>query len=177
MINQKTDFIHNLIFVLRYLIFVIKERYKYTSGGQIMKKKLFIVIIMSFDFSPVFFTDAKTSTTAVYDSENNDFVDDDSEDDPINAGEFTKYDFKISPWKKIIKIGKSFIINIVPETGAGWDDLSNKEWKEICEENIDLITFRSTNNKVAAVNRKTEKITGRKKGVALIKTFVALANG
>ena len=97
--------------------------------------------------------------------------------DEINAGEFTKYDFRTTPARKKIKKGKSFTISIVPDTDSVWEELSKKEWEELCEKNIDLITFRSTNNRVAAVNRKTGKVTGRKKGIALIKTVVVTATG
>lgn len=64
----------------------------------------------------------------------------------------------------------------MPERSV-WEDLTKEEWEEICMENIDLVIFRSTNKKVATVNRRTGKVIGRKKGTALIKTTVFLSNG
>ena len=99
------------------------------------------------------------------------------EDDPIPAGEFTKYDIRTSPARKTIRVGKSFYIDVKPESDTEWEDYTDEEWDEICEENIDSISYRSTESSVASVNKTTGKVTARKKGIATIKTKISLANG
>jgi len=105
------------------------------------------------------------------------FDPDEVEDEEEAGGELTKSDLKVSPAKKTIKIGKSFYIQIQAVDESEWEDLSKEEWEEICEENIDNISFRSTKSSVASVGRTSGKVTGKKKGSAIIKTTIDFANG
>lgn len=100
-----------------------------------------------------------------------------AEDEEEISGELTKSDLKVSPAKKTIKIGDSFSIRIMAVDESEWIDLSAEEWEEICEENIDNISFRSTKSSVASVGKTTGKIKGKKKGSAIIKTTIDFANG
>lgn len=65
----------------------------------------------------------------------------------------------------------------MPTPGSDWEDLKDEEWKKICYESIELITFKSFDDKIARVNRSTGKVTGMKKGITSIKTTVYLTNG
>lgn len=98
-------------------------------------------------------------------------------DEDEAGGELTKSDLKVSPAKKTIKVGKSFYINIKAVDESEWEDLSKDEWEEICEENIDNISFRSTKSSVASVGKTSGKVKGKKRGSAIIKTTIDFANG
>lgn len=139
-------------------------------------------------FSPIkYYINAETKTNNSDqnsilndDDDYNDYIDNGCDDDEwgdFAGGELTKYDLTIIPAKGNIKKGESFKIKIIPESGTVWEELTNKEWKEFCKDNFDFVIFRSTNSKVAAVNRITGKVIGRKKGTALIKTTVNISNG
>lgn len=93
------------------------------------------------------------------------------------AGRLISGDIVSSPAKKTIRIGKSFKVKLFAANDSEWEDLAPEEWDELCEENIDSIEFRSTRSSVASVNKVTGKVTGRKKGAAVIKTTINLANG
>lgn len=147
-----------------------------------MKKKLLITFLaLSMAAAPMSTAVAKTTTTTVIDeSEESDDSEedfDDSSDEEDFSGEFTKYDIRTSPAKKTVQVGKTFYINVIPENNTEWEDLPDEEWEELCEENIDSITFRSTDSSIASVNKLSGKVKARKKGVAVIKTKIALANG
>ncbi len=55
-------------------------------------------------------------------------------------------------------------------------DKETEEINDIWENNIDSITYRSTKSNIASVN-KNGKVTAKKKGKAIIKTNVVLADG
>lgn len=93
------------------------------------------------------------------------------------SGEFTKNDIVVTPAKKTIRVGQTFFIYVVTADESEWDDYSDEEWEEICENNIDSITYRSSMSSVASVNKKTGEVIGKKKGSAVIKTSINLANG
>lgn len=127
---------------------------------------------------------AKTTTTTIIDDSEEDDIDDPSssddpspKDDPEPSGELTKYDLSVYPAKKTIRIGETFSIDIVATDESEWADLDDPEWDELCEENIDSISFRSTKSSVASVNKVTGKVKGKKKGSAVIKTTIELADG
>lgn len=109
-----------------------------------------------------------------YDAESDGLWDD--EDDETLSGELTKYDIKAAPSKKTIYIKESFRIRVTAQAESEWADLPSEEWDELCEQNIDSITYRSTKTSVASVS-SSGKVTGRRKGTAVIKTTVNLANG
>lgn len=148
-----------------------------------MKKRLLIAFLaLSMTAAPLSVAAAKTTTTTIID-ESSEFDEDgsdsglDDEDDDDFSGEFTKYDIRTSPARKTVKVGKTFYINVIPEDSTEWEDLADEEWEEICQENIDSISFRSSNSSVASVNKITGKVKARRKGTAVIKTTVAFANG
>ncbi len=109
-----------------------------------------------------------------YEDEDDDDWDDDM--DEMFSSELTKYDVRTSPSKKTIRIGKSFYINVVAQADSQFEDMPDEEWDELCEENIDSITYRSSKSSVASVS-SSGKVTGRRKGTALIKTEINLVNG
>jgi len=67
-------------------------------------------------------------------------------------------------------------INVVAQADSQFEDMPDEEWDELCEENIDSITYRSSKSSVASVS-SSWKVTGRRKGTALIKTEINLVNG
>ena len=85
-------------------------------------------------------------------------------------------DIKVYPAKKTIRIGQSFYINIVVAYETEWNSY-DKEWNELCENNIGSINYRSTKTRVVSVNKITGKVVGKKKGCAVIKTTISLNNG
>lgn len=95
----------------------------------------------------------------------------------VHATELTKYDIQVSPAKKTIKKGKSFTITLKASNDSDFSYLSDEEWQELVDENVDKISFRSDSTTIASVNKKTGKVTARNKGIATIKTTVNLANG
>ena len=148
-----------------------------------MKKRLLITFLaLSMTAVPLSVAGAKTTTTTTIDesSESDDDDDSDSGLDDVDdefSGEFTKYDIRTTPAKKTVKVGKTFYINVIPEDNTEWEDIPDEEWEEICQENIDSISFRSSNSIIASVNKINGKVKAKKKGTAVIKTTVALANG
>jgi len=102
--------------------------------------------------------------------------DDEEEDD--DSGRLTRGDIVVSPAKKTIKVGKSFTIRLSPSAACEeeYGYLSDEEWDELTEENIDGITFRSTKSSVVSVNSKG-KVKGKRKGSAIIKTTVTFSDG
>lgn len=157
-----------------------------------MKKKLFTLltaVAVCFSMIPSAAANAKTTTTTIIEDSETENDDDDSsnmsmdedEDDnetgEIPGGELTKYDLSVYPAKKTIRIGQSFNIDIVATDESEFADLDDPEWEELCSENIDSISFRSSKTSVASVNKVTGKVKGRKKGTAIIKTTIDLANG
>ncbi len=155
-----------------------------------MKRKLIISMLtaaMAFSVVPTAYVTAKTTTTTVIEEDEEEEEDSDSDDDyglddeddgdDEWAGELTKGDIRTTPSKKTIKIGKSFYINVIPADDTEWEDLPDEEWEELCEENIDNISFRSTKSSVASVNKTTGRVKGKRKGSAVIKATIDLANG
>ena len=130
---------------------------------------------------------AKTTTTTIIDDEEkgDDDIDDDDaaastdddDDDDVPGMELTKYDLSVYPAKKTIRIGQSFTIDITATDESEFADLDDEEWDELCENNIDSISFRSTKTSIASVNKTTGRVKGKKKGNAVIKTTIHLANG
>lgn len=141
-----------------------------------MKKKLLTVLmalVLSVSVLPASIT--PVSASEVEDVEG-DIPDDDDEADP-ESKEIEKGDLIVKPAKKTIKIGQSFYISLAAALGSDYEDLPDEEWDEILENNVDSITFRSTKTSVASVNSRTGKVKGLKRGNAVIKTTVNLANG
>lgn len=85
-------------------------------------------------------------------------------------------DITVSPAKITIHKGQAFTIKVVVVGGSEFDDLSEEEWYEIYEDNLDSIKFRSSKSSVVAVG-KTGKVKGCKRGSAVIRTTVNLSNG
>jgi hypothetical protein len=112
-----------------------------------------------------------------YDEDDDDYWDDDEDEDDWWAGELTAGDLRVTPAKKTLQVGKSFTLNIIAASDSEYEDLSDEEWDELCENNIDNISFRSTKSSVAYVNQETGKVKARKKGSCIIKTTIDLANG
>lgn len=86
-------------------------------------------------------------------------------------------DIAITPAKKTIKKGKSFYITYVPAKGSAYKKLSDQEWDEICNNNIQSISFKSKKSSIASVNKFTGKVKARKKGTVAINTTIKLGNG
>lgn len=106
-----------------------------------------------------------------YDEDEDDDFYDDWYDD-----EMTVDDLAVNPSQKKIRIGENFYINVVPSADSGWEDLSEEEWDEICEENIESIEYHSMRSRVVSVNKFTGKVKAKKKGSAVIKTKITLVN-
>lgn len=85
-------------------------------------------------------------------------------------------DITVAPARITIRKGQSFMIKVIAVGGGEFDDLSEEEWYEIYEDNLDSIKFRSSKSSVVAVG-KTGKVKGRKRGSAVIRTTVNLSNG
>lgn len=142
-----------------------------------MKKKLLTVLMalaLSVSVLPASITPVSASEIADVEGEIPD--DDDEEADPSTT-EIIKDDLIVKPAKKTIKIGQSFYISLAAALDSDYEDLPDEEWEEVLENNIDSITFRSTKTSVASVNSRTGKVKGLRKGNAVIKTTVNLANG
>lgn len=117
-----------------------------------------------------------------YNGEDYDDWDDDNwydEDDDYDSwydDEMTIYDLAVNPSKKKIRAGRSFHIDVIPSADSGWEDISEEEWNEICEENIESIEYHSMKSQIASVNKFTGKVKAKKKGSTVIKTKVNLIN-
>lgn len=140
-----------------------------------MKKLLaaFMALVMSVSVIPA---STMMVTAAEVDGDEASYDDDDDEADPT-AGELTVEDIIVKPAKKTIKVGNSFSIYIAAVLGSDYEDLPDEEWEELIENNVDNITYRSSKSSVASVNKRTGKVKGLKKGSAVIKTTIDLANG
>lgn len=110
------------------------------------------------------------------DEDDGDEADDDGDDD--DAYELTKDDLVVKPAKKTIKVKNSFTINVRPSEDIvdEYADLPKEEWRELLEQNIDGITYRSSRSAVASVNRQG-KVKGKKRGSAVIKTTITFRDG
>ncbi len=96
-------------------------------------------------------------------------------DEKIIAIEISKEDIKVTPAKKTISKNKSFKI----KTALSKEFTRDKEQEEIddiLENDIDKIEYRSTKSNIASVNEEG-KVTTKKKGKAIIKTTITLADG
>lgn len=90
------------------------------------------------------------------------------------AIEIFKGDIKVTPAKKTIAKKKSFNIKVAL-TEEFKEDKEEEEIDDIWESNVDSVTFRSSKSSVASVNAKG-KVTGKKKGKAIITTTITLAD-
>jgi len=90
------------------------------------------------------------------------------------AIEISKPDIKVTPAKKTIAKKKSFNIKVAL-TEEFKEDKEEEEIDDIWDSNVDSITYRSNKSSVASVNAKG-KVTGKKKGKAIITTTVTLAD-
>ena len=108
--------------------------------------------------------------------DNSYWYDDNDDDDDWYDDEMTVDDLAVNPSQKKIRIGENFYINVVPSADSGWEDLSEEEWDEICEENIESIEYHSMRSRVVSVNKFTGKVKAKKKGSAVIKTKITLVN-
>lgn len=98
-----------------------------------------------------------------------------SSGDNTEAIEISKEDVKVTPAKKTISKNKSF--NIKVELKKEFTkDKEEEEIDDIWESNVDSITYRSSKSSVASVN-EDGKVTAKKKGKAIIKTILTLADG
>lgn len=100
----------------------------------------------------------------------------DDEDEIREASALAVDDLTVVPAKMTIRKGQAFTIQVVAVGGGEFDDLSEEEWYELYEENIDSIIFRSSKSSVVSVS-KTGKVRGKKRGSALIRTTVNLSDG
>jgi len=92
------------------------------------------------------------------------------------AIEIEKGDIKVTPAKKKIGKKKSFNIKFAL-TNAFKEGKEQEEIDDIMENDIDSITYRSTKSSIASVNNEGKVTTGNKKGKAIIKTTITLADG
>lgn len=92
----------------------------------------------------------------------------------IPAIRIGKGDLTVTPAKKTIKKKGNVTVKVTP-TSSFKKDFSEEELDEILDEDIDQISYRSTNSSVASVNGNG-KVTGKKKGTAYIKTTIVLAD-
>lgn len=101
-------------------------------------------------------------------------------DDDVICGYPVQYsDIAIFPSKKTVHKGKSFFIQLGLSEElrlSGEYDFLDEEVKEMLNESIDSISYRSSRVSVASVNKKG-KVKGKKKGSAIIKTTVGFKDG
>ncbi len=91
------------------------------------------------------------------------------------AIEISKDDIKVTPAKKTIDKKKSFNIKVALKKEFT-KDMEQEEIYDILENDIDGITYRSTKSSIASVNNNG-KVIAKKKGKAVIKTILTLADG
>lgn len=96
-------------------------------------------------------------------------------DEKTIAIEISKEDIKVTPAKKTINKKKSFKIKVAL-TKKFIADKEQEEIDDILANDIDNITYRSTQSSIASVN-EDGKVTTKKKGKAIIKTTITLADG
>ncbi len=94
---------------------------------------------------------------------------------PSVAIEISKGDIKVTPSKKTIAKKKSFNIKVALKKEFT-EDKEEEEIDDIWESNVDNIAYRSSKGSIASVN-DNGKVTGKKKGRAIIKTIITLADG
>ena len=97
--------------------------------------------------------------------------------EPDQAGEIIKEDICIAPAKKTINVGRSFSISFKADPKGEYSWLSKEEFNAMLMENVDSITYRSTNSSIAYVNKYTGRVSGRRPGYAVIRTYVNLSSG
>lgn len=98
----------------------------------------------------------------------------DEPDEPTDAIELSVNDMRVRPARKTIAKGKSFRIEVTADTD---EELEPEELEEMLDNSIDSISYRSTKSSVASVNKSSGVVTARKKGTAIIKTSVDMADG
>ena len=96
-------------------------------------------------------------------------------EEPSIAIELSKGDIKVTPSKKTIAKKKSFNIKVALKKEF-MEDKDEEEIDDIWESNVDSIEYRSSKGSVATVD-ENGKVTGKKKGKAIIKTIITLADG
>ena len=96
-------------------------------------------------------------------------------DGDIGAIEISKGDIKVTPSKKTIAKKKSFNIKVALKKEFT-EDKEEEEIDDTWESNVDSISYRSSKGSIASVN-DNGKVTGKKKGKAIIKTIITLADG
>ena len=147
-----------------------------------MKKRfLMFVMVAIVGFSMLPMTDVSAKKSLDYEDDYESDDENESDEDEWNeeeAGILTRGDIVVTPAKKTIKIGSSFILGLYPseETDDEYADLPDEEWEELLDESIDSITYRSTKSSVAYVS-KSGKVKGKKKGSAVIKTTISFSDG
>lgn len=98
-----------------------------------------------------------------------------SSDENVPAIEISQKDIKVTPAKKTIDKKKSF--NIKVELRKSFTEgMEQEEIDEMWADSIDDITYRSTKSSIASVNQDG-KVKAKKKGKAVIKTTLTLADG
>lgn len=98
--------------------------------------------------------------------------------DPDGASvaiEISKGDISVTPSKKTIAKKKSFNIKVALKKEFT-EDKDEEEIDDIWESNVDSIVYRSSKGSIASVNGNG-KVTGKKKGKAIVKTIITLADG
>lgn len=116
----------------------------------------------------------KTLTTEKVSINEDDYYEDDYEYD-YDYDEKNEYDciyklysLKVTPSKKVIKIGKSFYINVI---------VNEEEFENLRDEEfIEDISYRSSKSDVAKV-KKNGKVIGLKKGSAVININISTTEG
>lgn len=91
------------------------------------------------------------------------------------AIEISKGDISVTPSKKTIAKKKSFNIKVALKKEFT-EDKDEEEIDDIWESNVDSIVYRSSKGSIASVNGNG-KVTGKKKGKAIVKTIITLADG
>jgi Bacterial Ig-like domain (group 2). len=148
-----------------------------------MRKKFLVLglaAIVAASSIPVTNILTDTSEVMAAQKDDGDSVENEEEDEEDSeiAVELTKGYVKVSPAKKTIKAGKTFMIDFYPSKDfeKEYGELPDEEWDELIDDNIDDITFRSSKSSVAYVD-SNGKVKGKKKGSAIIKTTINFADG
>ncbi len=91
-----------------------------------------------------------------------------------DAIQISKQDIKVTPSKKTINKKKSFSIK-VGLTKEFTEDKEQEEIDDIWESDVDSVEYRSSKSSVASVD-ENGKVKAKKKGKAIIKTIINLAD-